>query len=81
MAASLELYYFPTCPFCKRVLKRIDELGIEDKIVLKNTRADDEAAATLLAVGGKQQVPCLFIDGEPLYESLDIIAYLDKEFA
>ncbi len=37
-----------------------------------------EAAERLLAVGGKMQVPCLFIDGEPLYESMDIIKWLEE---
>ena len=32
----------------------------------------------LLAVGGIDQVPCLFIDGIPMYESLDIIDWLEK---
>ena len=31
---------------------------------------------TLMEVGGKRQVPCLFIDGAPLYESSDIIDWL-----
>ena len=29
-------------------------------------------------VGGKRQVACLFIDGKPLYESLDIIKWLEE---
>ena len=28
--------------------------------------------------GGKRQVPCLFIDGKPLYESSDIIAWFEQ---
>ena len=35
-------------------------------------------AEKLLSVGGKMQVPCLFIDGEPLYESMDIIKWLEE---
>ena len=38
----------------------------------------EEAAGCLVKVGGKRQVPCLFIDGDPLYESLDIIDWLQK---
>ena len=38
----------------------------------------EEAASRLVGVGGKRQVPCLFIDGDPLYESLDIIDWLQK---
>ncbi|MBE6736814.1 MAG: NrdH-redoxin, partial [Ruminococcaceae bacterium] len=30
----------------------------------------------LIEVGGYEQVPCLFIDGKPMYESLDIIDWL-----
>ena len=34
----------------------------------------------LINLGGKYQVPCLDIDGKALYESDDIIAYLNKTF-
>lgn len=30
------------------------------------------------AKDGKRQVPCLFIDGKPLYESSDIIAWFEQ---
>ena len=38
-------------------------------------------AGTLVSVGGKQQVPCLFIDGAPLYESGDIVEWLERRFS
>lgn len=72
------LYYRPTCPFCIRVTDFMRSRGIE--IPLRNISIDSEAARTLVSVGGKQQVPCLFIDGKPLYESSDIIAWLDANF-
>ena len=80
MAKKLDLYYYPECPYCQRVLRAIRANGWEG-IELKNIHADAEADATLVRVGGKHQVPCLFIDGDPLYESLDIIDWLAKEFA
>lgn len=80
MAKKLELYYYPSCPYCQRVLRAIDANGYKG-IVLKNIHADAVADATLVRVGGKHQVPCLFIDGQPLYESLDIIDWLAREFA
>ena len=80
MAKQLDLYYFPECPYCQRVLRAMDQNGWGG-ITLKDIHADAEADATLVAVGGKRQVPCLFIDGEPMYESLDIIAWLEREFA
>ena len=76
MNETLELYYYPACPYCQKVLRAIDELGVADAIELKNIRADEHARQTLVEVGGKQQVPCLFIDGAPLYESSDIVKWL-----
>jgi glutaredoxin 2 len=46
-------------------------------VTLHDIHKNNDDRRTLLAVGGKEQVPCLFIDGEPLYESLDIIAWLE----
>jgi glutaredoxin 2 len=80
MTQRLELYYYPECPFCQRVLRAIERGGWKG-IELKNIHEDAEADATLVRVGGKHQVPCLFVDGAPMYESLDIIAWLERAFA
>lgn len=72
------LFYKPTCPFCKKVLNYMDEQGID--LPLRDVSTDADARGELLSVGGKTQIPCLFIDGEPLYESGDIIDYLSKTF-
>ena len=81
MSEKLELYYYPECPYCQKVLRTLAELDASGDIALKNIHADDEARQTLVSVGGKQQVPCLFIDGEPLYESGDIAEWLRRKFA
>ena len=47
-------------------------------VVYKDIHQDLEAAKELVQVGRKRQVPCLFIDGSPMYESLDIIDWLKK---
>ncbi len=75
---SLELYKFDACPYCQRVFMALDRLGVQ--VSMADTRRDEEAARRLLLTGGKQQVPCLFIDGEPMYESGDIIAWLEEQF-
>lgn len=74
-AHDLTLYIRPTCPFCVKVLSFMNRRGID--VPTRDISADAHAAATLIEVGGKRQVPCLFIDGSPLYESDDIIAWLD----
>ncbi|PUU95161.1 glutathione S-transferase N-terminal domain-containing protein [Halanaerobium sp.] len=72
---DLVLYYYPTCPYCRKVTKFIDRNDL-DQIELKNINQDQKAESELIEVGGKRQVPCLFIDDEPLYESDDIINWL-----
>ena len=74
MTHELELFMKPTCPYCIKVMNFISENNIT--IPLRDIVADESAAETLLTVGGKRQVPCLFIDGKPLYESGDIIEWL-----
>lgn len=76
MAENLILYMKPTCPFCLKVLRFMSKNDID--IPMKNILEDREALKELETIGGKNQVPCLFIDGKPLYESDDIIAYLGK---
>lgn len=70
---TYELFIRPTCPFCQKVLRYLKTRGIE--VPLRDISADSDALDELVRVGGKQQVPCLFIDGKPLYESDDIIAH------
>ncbi len=72
---DLALYYYPTCPYCRKVTRFINKNDL-DQIELKNINQDEQAEAELIEIGGKRQVPCLFIDGEPLYESDDIIDWL-----
>ena len=68
---NLVLYYRKSCPFCIKVLNFLETQKRE--IPLKEIGEDQEAFQELSRVGKKTQVPCLFIDGIPLFESLDII--------
>lgn len=72
----LELFKKDTCPYCRRVMDHIDSTGRTD-IQYQDIINSPEAAERLLNEGGIMQVPCLFIDGQPLYESLDIIRWLE----
>lgn len=73
---ELILYGRPSCPYCARVDRVIKELNIEDKITRRHTGIGTEWRADLRKRTGSTQVPCLFIDGEPMFESLDIIAWM-----
>ena len=66
------------CPYCGKVRDFMKEKGID--IPLKDITASSEIADELISIGGKRQVPCLVIDGKPMYESGDIIAWLDENY-
>lgn len=70
---NLTLYYKPACPFCQKVLAYMQEQDIA--CGMKNTM-EPGVRDELIGIGGKGQVPCLIISGQPLYESDDIIEYL-----
>ncbi len=72
---KLELYKFDSCPYCQRVLRYLAESGRTD-VELHDIRESAEDQERLIRDGGIDQVPCLFIDGKPMYESLDIIEWL-----
>ncbi len=82
--ASLALYQFRACPFCIKVRRAIKRLSL--KIELRDAQYDQANRQALLQGGGEIKVPCLRIKNDAgediwLYESNDIIAYLNKHFA
>ncbi|SEA30640.1 Glutaredoxin [Lachnospiraceae bacterium NK3A20] len=72
---KLELFHFDTCPFCKMVIREINEEGRTD-VEYHDIYKDEASLQRLVEVGGKEQCPCLFVDGKPLYESAEIIRFL-----
>lgn len=74
---KLELYYFPSCPYCQKVLNKISDLDIKS-VELKNIMENSDDRKKLLADTGRQTVPCLYIDGKPMHESDDINAWLTQ---
>jgi len=79
---NLSLYQFFACPFCIKTRRAMHKLNlpIEKRNVTNNSSYRNE----LLKGGGKVKTPCLRIEenGEVkwMYESSDIIRYLEKRF-
>jgi len=69
-----KLFVATICPYCAKVENFVEEENINIDIV--NIEEDREAMRKLIEEGGKRQVPCLYHDGEYLYESDDIIDFL-----
>ncbi|KYN85415.1 NrdH-redoxin [Vibrio cidicii] len=82
-AKSLSLYQFEACPFCVKVRRAMKRQSVHFE--LRDAKNNAEHRQALQQGGGKVKVPCLRIeeDGQTrwLYESSDIVAYLEKEFA
>ncbi len=81
--ARLALYQYAACPFCVKVrwVMQRHSLNIETRDAKRNPQFAEE----LLTGGGSMQVPCLRIEDDNgvdtwLYESADIIAYLEQSF-
>lgn len=76
---GLALYQRYACPFCVKTRRAIHRLNVDVEIRdIKNPIYREE----LIAQGGRVMVPCLRIeksgDVKWLYESNDIIRYLDE---
>lgn len=73
---KLVLYKFDSCPYCQLVMRFIRDHEID--VEMKDTLMDSRNREELMSIGGKTQVPCLVIDGKPLYESMDIVNWLEE---
>ena len=82
--SALRLYQYKACPFCvkvRRAMKR-NSLNIQTYDAKRNETSRKE----LIEGGGKLKVPCLRVEGKEgdvcwIYESSDIIAYLEEGLA
>lgn len=81
--AQIQLYQFEACPFCVKVRRAAKRLSLPlDTKDAKQAQWEQE----LINGGGQRKVPCLRIEGDDgnvewMYESSDIITYLEKRFA
>lgn len=80
----LELYQFEGCPYCSKVRQKMTDLGLS--FTAHNPRQNEARMEELLELGGQDQVPFLVVRGddgevvESLYESDDIVDYLEENF-
>ena len=75
---KLELFISDFCPYCDIVTNYLKDKDFDVEIKHINEAENRER---LIEVGGKTQVPALFVDGEPMYESSDIVQWFkDREW-
>ncbi len=83
-ASDLTLYQYKACPFCVKVRRNMKRQSLP--IETRDAKRSDSARVELLEGGGKLKVPCLKIqdpqgDVRWMYESKEIIGYLEERFA
>ncbi|MDS0282657.1 glutathione S-transferase N-terminal domain-containing protein [Haloarcula onubensis] len=83
----LELYQAEGCPYSETARQKLSDLGVS--YTIHNPRTHDgetlneQTHEALCTLGGEDQIPFL-VDHkreETMYESDDIVAYLDEHYA
>lgn len=77
----IELFIWDYCPFCRKILKHLKEIGFteHEDYELVDARPGTPGQKVLIEIGGKSQVPFLKDNDVLMYESLDIIDYLNQK--
>jgi len=79
---KMQLYQFAACPFCVKVRRVMRKNALNIPLV---DAKQPENRQKLLEEGGKTTVPCLRIEENNqvtwMYESSDIINYLENRFS
>lgn len=79
----VELYVSSTCPFCIKVIKAADQMGLQEEkdYVIVDAAQGTPGRQKVLDTGGKGMVPFLIDGSLSMYESDDIITYLRTNIA
>ncbi|WP_135827421.1 glutathione S-transferase N-terminal domain-containing protein [Halorussus halobius] len=79
--SNLELYELDGCPYCAKVVDKLNELDLDyESHMVPSSHADRDEVE---AVSGQTGVPVLVDpdnDVEGMPESDDIVAYLEEEY-
>jgi hypothetical protein len=70
------LYVKSRCGFSTATLLACDNLHLREQLELRNVSEDEAARSALVSLCGKDQAPCLVLEGNPVHESADIIRHL-----
>ena len=78
---AITLYDLPGCPFCIRVKRKLEELGLEYDVI--EVPAAHFERTEVQEVSGQTGVPVLVDEAhgvEGMAESADIVAYLEETY-
>jgi len=77
---SITLYRLQACPFCERVVRTLDDLGIEYRSRFVEPMHSERDIVKRLT--GKRTVPAIVDEetGVTMSESANIVAYLERTY-
>ena len=70
------LFVKSNCGFSRKAMLARENLHLQNELPLKNVTEDPKAREDLVRLSGKDQAPCLMIEGNPIQESDEIVRYL-----
>ena len=74
---DIKLYTGAYCPYCMRVKRELERLGLDYEAV----QADADGRAEVMRLSGQRAIPILTIGDEVLVDSTHIIRELRKRYA
>lgn len=78
---TITLYDLPGCPFCVKVKRKLDELGLDYEVV--EVPASHAKRDRVKKISGQTQVPVIVDEKngvEGMNESSDIVKYLEETY-
>jgi glutaredoxin 3 len=73
---KIRLYSGDYCPYCRRVKRELDRLGLEYETV----NADADGREEVIRLSGQRAIPILTIGDEVLVDSANIIRELRRRY-
>ena len=74
---EIKLYTGDYCPYCLRVKKELERLGLDYEVI----NADADGRVEVVRLSGQRKIPILTIGDEVLADSTHIIRELRKRYA
>jgi glutaredoxin len=78
-SVHLVLYMTDRCGYCRIVFRVADRLGVNFEY--RNTLRESMHREELIALTGRRTVPCMLVDGDPMFESAHISEWLQETFS
>lgn len=78
LPSNATLFVKSKCGFSRSALLAHANLHLDDAVVVRNVSEDAKALDELIGVAGKDQAPCLIVDGKAIQESAEIVSYFTQ---